>query len=202
VRGVRRLVTAGVLALALFIPAAATAHSGTSRSTAKEAIAQPLVVQADAWLSTRSQAQGDLRGRFKNINGVNCSPDRSSATDVIGNYRYWQRFWCQGRTYDRVAFRLLLRNTGQCSGCWTIGQLTGTSVSHLRVRHRTRPSGGSPASCPSDYYRNVSGHCVHRPSSDPTGATAVCNDGTYSYSEHASGTCSHHGGVARWINHP
>lgn len=25
------------------------------------------------------------------------------------------------------------------------------------------------------------------------GATAVCNDDTYSYSEHAQGTCSHHG---------
>ena len=29
----------------------------------------------------------------------------------------------------------------------------------------------------------------------PTGATALCRDGTYSYSKHHSGTCSHHGGV-------
>ena len=29
--------------------------------------------------------------------------------------------------------------------------------------------------------------------------TAVCRDGTYSYSRHRSGTCSHHGGVARWM---
>ena len=52
------------------------------------------------------------------------------------------------------------------------------------------------------YYKNVSGHCVHSPSTDPAGATAKCRDNTYSYSEHASGTCSHHGGVGRWINHP
>jgi hypothetical protein len=52
------------------------------------------------------------------------------------------------------------------------------------------------------YYKNVSGNCVHRPSSDPAGATARCSDGTYSYSQHASGTCSHHGGVATWIHHP
>jgi hypothetical protein len=58
------------------------------------------------------------------------------------------------------------------------------------------------ASCKVGYYKNVSGHCVHRPSSSPVGATARCYDGSYSYSEHASGTCSHHGGVARWINHP
>jgi len=37
------------------------------------------------------------------------------------------------------------------------------------------------------------------PSSPPPGATALCRDGTYSYSQHRSGTCSHHGGVARWL---
>src|SRR5947208_9284651 len=34
----------------------------------------------------------------------------------------------------------------------------------------------------------------------PPGATARCNDGTYSYSQHRSGTCSHHGGVAQWLS--
>lgn len=40
------------------------------------------------------------------------------------------------------------------------------------------------------------------PSSPPAGVTAICNDGSYSYSQHRSGTCSHHGGVAQWINRP
>ncbi len=31
-----------------------------------------------------------------------------------------------------------------------------------------------------------------------TQPTAVCRDGTYSYSQSRSGTCSYHGGVARW----
>jgi hypothetical protein len=31
-------------------------------------------------------------------------------------------------------------------------------------------------------------------------ATAICRDGTCSISASRSGTCSHHGGVARWIN--
>ncbi|HEY4869615.1 MAG TPA: DUF3761 domain-containing protein [Candidatus Dormibacteraeota bacterium] len=30
------------------------------------------------------------------------------------------------------------------------------------------------------------------------GASAICNDGTWSYSAHRSGTCSHHGGVNWW----
>lgn len=33
---------------------------------------------------------------------------------------------------------------------------------------------------------------------DGLGATARCADGTYSYSAHRQGTCSHHGGVAQW----
>ncbi|MBA3766796.1 MAG: DUF3761 domain-containing protein [Acidobacteria bacterium] len=36
-------------------------------------------------------------------------------------------------------------------------------------------------------------------SNPPAGATARCNDGTYSYSQHRRGTCSHHGGVAEWL---
>ena len=37
------------------------------------------------------------------------------------------------------------------------------------------------------------------PSGPPAGATAQCNDGSYSFSTHRSGTCSHHGGVRRWL---
>jgi hypothetical protein len=59
--------------------------------------------------------------------------------------------------------------------------------------------------CKAGYYENSSHRCVHRPvraSAAPKGATARCRDGTYSFSQHASGTCSHHGGVAVWIHHP
>jgi hypothetical protein len=33
----------------------------------------------------------------------------------------------------------------------------------------------------------------------PGKPTAQCKDGTYSMSQHRSGTCSHHGGVANWL---
>ncbi len=33
----------------------------------------------------------------------------------------------------------------------------------------------------------------------PEGACAVCRDGSYSFSQNRRGTCSHHGGVARWL---
>lgn len=53
------------------------------------------------------------------------------------------------------------------------------------------------------YYTNGDGHQVHAPAKSsngiPTGAKALCRDRTYSFSQHRQGTCSHHGGVARWL---
>ena len=53
------------------------------------------------------------------------------------------------------------------------------------------------------YYTNSSGNKVQSPTyyeSVPRGATARCKDGTYSFSQSRRGTCSHHGGVAEWLN--
>lgn len=38
-----------------------------------------------------------------------------------------------------------------------------------------------------------------KPRQVPTGVTAICRDGTYSYSQHRRGTCSHHKGVSQWL---
>jgi uncharacterized protein YraI len=53
-------------------------------------------------------------------------------------------------------------------------------------------------------YINSDGQWVQSPTRTadglpPAGATAHCRDGTYSFSQHRQGTCSHHGGVARWL---
>lgn len=71
---------------------------------------------------------------------------------------------------------------------------------------------GLPSSAPPDesnldrhgYYTNSFGHEVHQPAGSlngkvPGGASARCRDGDYSFSEHHSGTCSGHGGVAQWL---
>jgi hypothetical protein len=53
-----------------------------------------------------------------------------------------------------------------------------------------------------NYYTNSAGNEVHSPAysdSVPAGASAICGDGTYSFSQHRSGTCSHHGGVSEWL---
>ena len=55
-----------------------------------------------------------------------------------------------------------------------------------------------------NYYTNIDGQTIHGPSRTrdghrPSGATARCQDGTWSFSQHHSGTCSHHGGVSEWL---
>ncbi|WP_103348464.1 DUF3761 domain-containing protein [Amycolatopsis sp. CA-128772] len=74
-----------------------------------------------------------------------------------------------------------------------------TAPKTTRTPKTTAPAAPAPTACGADYYRNSDGNCVHRPSDNPSGATALCKDGTYSYSQHRSGTCSGHGGVRTWL---
>ena len=67
----------------------------------------------------------------------------------------------------------------------------------------TTTSTSKPAAqnCANGTYVNSAGNTVCRPvqsSTRPSGATARCRDGSYSYSQSRRGTCSHHGGVAQW----
>ncbi len=77
--------------------------------------------------------------------------------------------------------------------------VTSTSVSAPSSARR------EPISVPlsnNNYYTNTYGNRVHSPAyapSVPAGASAECRDGTYSFSHSRQGTCSHHGGVDRWL---
>jgi hypothetical protein len=65
-----------------------------------------------------------------------------------------------------------------------------------------RPRPVSPPSPSRKSYVNVDGVRVPSPvfsETKPSGATARCRDGSFSFSQHRSGTCSHHGGVAEWF---
>ena len=51
-------------------------------------------------------------------------------------------------------------------------------------------------------YINSRDNEVHSPAyapSVPEGASAICGDGTYSFSQSRRGTCSHHGGIVEWL---
>lgn len=69
----------------------------------------------------------------------------------------------------------------------------------------TPPAPTPPAVAPSsgdNTYVNSDGNTIQSPTyynSAPSGASAHCRDGTYSFSQHRSGTCSGHGGVSSWL---
>ena len=94
-------------------------------------------------------------------------------------------------------------NVGTCTTWCTVsygGQTGYVSKSTLDFKGATP----IPASLPptSGTYTNVDGQQIQRPvMSDtvPAGASAHCWDGSYSFSTHRSGTCSHHGGVGEWL---
>ena len=75
---------------------------------------------------------------------------------------------------------------------------SNVSSSNIKDNHRY----GRPQNSSVRYYRNSYGELVQSPtyySTAPAGATALCRDGTYSFSRNRRGTCSHHGGVRRWL---
>jgi len=66
----------------------------------------------------------------------------------------------------------------------------------------TKPNTGQVNCTNNGTYVNSKGRTVQRPedcSGPPKGATAECRDGSYSFSQSRRGTCSHHGGVAKWL---
>lgn len=82
------------------------------------------------------------------------------------------------------------------SGCSNNSSIQQYNTGSNTVQNQTIPP---DTSCSTGYYKNSDGNCIHVPSENPQGATAQCRDGSYSYSQHRQGTCSHHGGVAEWL---
>jgi uncharacterized protein YgiM (DUF1202 family) len=80
------------------------------------------------------------------------------------------------------------------------GQIGYVSTKYL-TKHKVSYSSNIERS-PIKHYTNSKGNRVQSPTryeSAPAGATALCRDGTYSFSQSRRGTCSHHGGVAKWL---
>ncbi len=78
---------------------------------------------------------------------------------------------------------------------------TGYVSGKYLTKEKVKPD-APKATGPVKYYTNSQGNKVQSPTrypSTPAGATALCRDGTYSFSQSRRGTCSHHGGVARWL---
>ena len=83
-----------------------------------------------------------------------------------------------------------------------ISQSQPTSQPSASTVTDTKPKQSKPNCTNTGTYVNSKGQTVPRPencSAAPKGATAQCRDGNYSFSQSRRGTCSHHGGVAKWL---
>jgi len=94
----------------------------------------------------------------------------------------------------------------QCSEGWcgvSVQRIAGYALEEFLT---TRPvqQAVAPATPQGRGYVNSDGEWVPSPvrtpdGQPPAGASAKCRDGTFSFSRHRQGTCSHHGGVAQWL---
>ena len=80
------------------------------------------------------------------------------------------------------------------------GDLSGASTGIVDPDpERTTTATATAAASTAATAAALRGDTCSRPAGAPATATAVCNDGTYSFSQNRSGTCSSHGGVRCWI---
>jgi len=88
-----------------------------------------------------------------------------------------------------------------CTNGWCQTQVNGLTGYLPRLALSAQPNGSFVEG---RGYTNSRGNRVRSPTrtpdnQPPAGATARCRDGTYSFSQSRRGTCSHHGGVAKWL---
>ena len=79
-----------------------------------------------------------------------------------------------------------------------LATLTAISPASARGYHHSYHASRYYGPSSGRHYANVDGNSIHSPMHAhhrPAGATAHCGDGSWSFSQHARGTCSHHGGV-------
>ena len=75
-------------------------------------------------------------------------------------------------------------------------------IGYVSTKYLSKEKPSLSAQSEIKYYTNSKGERVQSPTkynTAPEGATALCRDGTYSFSRSRRGTCSHHGGVKKWL---
>ena len=102
---------------------------------------------------------------------------------------------CKDGTFTSAASK-----SGACSGHGGVKLWTGAAPAAARAAppppapkpaKPPKPATAAPAAAPTVRVAPIPGA--------PAAATALCNDGTYSESQHRSGTCSNHKGVKQWL---
>lgn len=195
-----------LLLLASAVMAGCASSSSSQASSA--ASTTPLVLHLDAGSYSVSSSRTTLRGEAT----------RGASVEVDGQFvsvrgGHWQRVLGLHIGANRVLVEATMRGHAPVVRSITVTRHRTSAELESRARARKeaevrsseeRAAEAEPTTpaCTNGTYTNSAGNTVCRPEESPTapaGATAKCEDGTYSFSESRSGTCSHHGGVAEWL---
>lgn len=97
----------------------------------------------------------------------------------------------------------------KCAAGWNAMSADQKKATTYKDYSKTCLSGGSAAMAPAAPMKPapmaarpakpVSAPAMGAMGAAPAGATGLCKDGTYTMSKTHSGSCSHHGGVAKWL---
>jgi hypothetical protein len=111
---------------------------------------------------------------------------------------------CKDGTYTTAAHK-----SGACRGHGGVSKWMAAEEPAAPKATKAKASAPAPAAAPMATAPAAKPHAAAAPAktaapsaedpNSPEGATARCGDGTYSHSQQHSGACSHHGGVAQWL---
>jgi Protein of unknown function (DUF3761) len=198
----------GRLVLLLLACAVMGGCASSSSSQASSATTSRLVLHLDAGSYSVSSSRTTLRGEA--TRGASVEVDRQFVS--VRNGR-WHRVLGLHIGANRVFVEATMRGHAPVVRSITVTRHPTSAEIESRARARRAVEEQQAAEktgeaetmrgCTNGTYTNSAGNTVCSPESVPTapaGATAKCEDGTYSFSESRSGTCSHHGGVAEWLD--
>jgi hypothetical protein len=183
--------------------------SAVETSAAVAAVASPVSLHLDVGSFSSESASARISGTVTPGSKVTLNHHRAS---VHG--RHWSKTLELHLGDNHVTVRATHSGRRSARKTLTVTREKSSAEIEAEARRRNEESEARKESAPSTAprssveectngtYVNSAGNTVCRPESSPTapaGATAECEDGTYSFSESRSGTCSHHGGVARWL---
>ena len=146
------------------------------------------------------------------VRGQHADSTRSRRAFTVADVRLHEEPQVSARTIV-ILPRATLVSVGDCDETWCGVAFRGiTGFAARRYLAFSKPVSGDDSSVTQQAapaqtgrgYVNSQGRWVPSPqrtpdNKPPTGASAQCRDGTYSFSQSRRGTCSHHGGVARWL---
>ena len=160
-------------------------------------------------LFARCRAIGLVTGTLLTLTPTRSAAQRGIGADTVGFASVATTL--RSQPFDSAHVVASLRKGARvrlfmCSSAWcgaSVGSVTGYIHEDSLLQPATPRAPATPEVAGRGY-TNSQGEWVPSPRRSangqaPSGASAHCRDGTYSFSRSRRGTCSHHGGVGSWL---